>query len=241
MPLLFVTEPLPEAVWPHLSASVVIHLVYFALLVTAYRGADLSIVYPIARGLPPLFVVVGAWAVLGEVPPLLGALGVVAIAGGVITVGLATKKRDAKADRRVSRSIALAVATAVFIGGYTLIDGIGVREAGGMVSYLVWLTAIQGALFAIGALAIGGRPLAREVWQRKGIALTTGVLSAGGYAVALWAMERAPLALVAALRETGVLFAAIIGFAFLKEPFGRRRIAAAAVVATGAVLVWLGG
>lgn len=241
LPLLFVVAPVPEAAWPHLGLSVVAHLVYFALLVTAYRGADLSTVYPIARGLPPLFVVVGAWALVGETPTLLGALGVLCIGGGVVSVGLATRRRDDDDDRRVTRSIGLAVATAVFIAGYTLIDGVGVRVAGGVVSYLVWLTAIQGTLFALGALAIGGRPLAREVWQRRGTALLTGVLSAGGYAVALWAMVRAPIALVAALRETAVLFAAIIGFFVLREPFGRRRIVAAAVVAAGAVLVRLGG
>ena len=239
LPLLFVVGPLPEAAWPHLGASVVVHLVYFALLTTAYRGADLSIVYPIARGTPPLLVVLGAAAVAGETPTLLGALGVACIAGGVITVGASAKRGDGEKSR--VRSVTLALATAVFIAGYTLLDGLGVRAAGSTPAYLIWLTTIQGALFAIGATALGGRPLLREVSRRKGVAVLTGVLSAGGYAVALWAMSSSPIALVAALRETSVVFAAVIGFAFLKEPFGRRRIAAAALVAAGAVLVRSGG
>lgn len=241
IPLLFVVPPLPEAAWPHLAASVAVHLVYFALLVMAYRSADLSLVYPIARGLPPLIVAVGAWVFIGERPTPVGALGVICIATGVLMVGFASKPKEGEDVRPRARSIGLAALTAVFIGGYTMLDGTGVRAAGGTVSYVVWLTALEGTLFALGALAVGGRSLATEVWERKGVAALTGVMSAGGYAVVLFAMQDSPIALVAALRETAVIFAAIIGYAVLKEPFGPRRIAAAAVVATGAVLVRLGG
>src|SRR5690606_4462661 len=108
------------------------------------------------------------------------------------------------------RVVVLALATAACIASYTLLDGLGARAARDPVAYMVWLSAIQGAIFAAGALAIGRARLAREVRARWKIGLLTGVLSAGGYTVALWAMTQAPIALVAALRETAVLFAAVI-------------------------------
>ena len=230
-PLLFFVEAPPAAAWPYLLASQVSHLGYFSLLIMGYRRGDLSLVYPIARGVPPLLVTAGAWAIAGEQPtPWVGA-GVVCIALGVAAVAGGKFQR---------RSIQLALATAVFIAGYTILDGLGVREAGDFVSYVVWLTTIQGALFAAGAVVVGGRPLVREAWERRGTALATGTLSVAGYAVALWAMQQAPLGSVAALRETAVIFAAILGALVLKEPFGSRRIAAATIVAAGAMMIRVG-
>lgn len=230
-PLLFVVGPPPAEAWPYLLASQVLHLGYFSLLIMGYRRGDLSLVYPIARGVPPLLVTLGAWTIIGERPSLLSGVGVLCIASGVIGIAAAQFDR---------RAIQLALATALFIAGYTMVDGLGVRTSGGVATYLIWLSTIQGALFATGALFVGGREVAKEVWERRTTAVLTGVLSVGGYAVALWAMRQAPLGSVAALRETAVVFAAVLGAAALKEPFGKRRIAAACVVAFGAVLIRLG-
>lgn len=233
-PLTLLVPPLPEAAWLHLGVSIAVHLVYFSLLVSAYRVGDLSFVYTVARGLPPVLVTALTAALISERPSVVAVAGVLAITGGVLSLGLTGKGAP---PRKV---LALSLATAVCIATYTLIDGTGSRAAGNPLSYLVWLTAIQGTLFAVGALAIGGRPLASEVRARSGAGFVTGILSAGGYAVALWAMTEAPIGLVAALRETSVLFAAVLGAFALKEPLGPRRIAGAALVTTGAVLVRLG-
>lgn len=231
-PLTLVVPAPDPASWALLAASVGVHLVYFALLVAAYRRGDLSFVYTIARGVPPLLVALAAWVVVGEDPGWLGLAGVGLIAMGVLWLGLGPRTGE--------RPLALALLTAVFIASYTVLDGLGARRSDAPIGYLVWLVALQGTLFAVGALAWKGAPLAEEVWRRRGVGLLTGVLSAGGYAVAVWAMARAPIALVAALRETAVIFAAILGAVVLREPFGRRRLLAAALVAAGVVCVRLG-
>lgn len=238
--LLLVPIPAPES-WAPLAASIAIHVVYFGLLIAAYRGGDLSLVYTIARGVPPVLVAGAAWAFVGERPTPLGLVGVVAIAAGVFALHRrpAGEKRDAARARR--RVTLLALATAVCIAAYTVIDGVGARASGEVISYWLWLIAGEGLLFALGALAIGGRTVAREAALRWRTALATGIMSAAGYGVALWAMTYAPIALVAALRETAVLFAAILGAVMLREPFGPRRIAAAALVAAGAICIRFAG
>lgn len=233
-PLLFALPPPPEGAWPLLAASIAVHVTYFALLNLAYREGDLSFVYTIARGVPPLLVAAGALVVANETPSPLGAVGVVLVAAGVLVLGWSSSSHR----RRV---VVLALATAACIATYTLLDGLGARAARDPIPYMVWLSTIQGALFAAGALAVGGGDLAREVRARWKVGLLTGVLSAAGYTVALWAMTEAPIALVAALRETAVLFGALLGTLFLREPFDRRRIVAAIVVAAGTIAIRLGG
>lgn len=238
LPLLFwVPAPAPEA-RPFLAASVAVHLVYTAMLVVAYRKGDLSFVYPIARGLPPLLVVMTAWPVAGERPSLLGFGGVLLVALGVLSM---TASRRAGEERTQLRPLLLAVAIALSIATYTTVDGVGVRRADTAVGYIVWLSSVQGAIFAVGALALGGAPLRREVWARRWTGLVAGVIAAAGYGVVLWAMTRAPIGLVAALRETSVVFAAILGTTLLGEPMGRRRVVGAALVALGVIAVRLGG
>jgi len=238
IPLVFVfPTPAPEA-WPHLSASTAVHLVYLALLVAAYERGDLSLVYPIARGLPPAIVGAAAWIFVGEALTPLGVGGLVLVTGGVLFIGWDAVVGRAGTRRRAS--VILAVATAICIATYTVIDGVGVRASESPFGYVVWLFLGEGAGFLLYALARGGRPIVETVWSRKKVALIAGVLSAGGYAVALWAMAQAPIALVAALRETSVVFAAILGTALLGEPFGRRRIIAAALVAVGVIAIRLG-
>ncbi len=238
-PLMLVVEPPSLAAAPYLAASIAVHLVYFSLLVAAYRAADLSLVYPIARGVPPLIVAGASWLVAGEAAPWLGIVGVGLVGVGVLSLGL-VRAPSTTPDRPRARGLGLAFATAGFIAAYTTIDGLGVRASGSPFGYAVWLTAIQGALFAAGAMVVGGAPLRREVWARKREGALTGVLSAGGYAIALWAMSTSPIAFVAALRETSVVFAAILGALFLKEPFGRPRVIAAVLVACGVIAIQSG-
>ncbi|MFK7985603.1 MAG: EamA family transporter [Sandaracinaceae bacterium] len=230
-PLTMVVDAPAPASYPFLAVSVVVHLGYFSLLVAAYRRGDLSFVYPIARGLPPVLVAAVSAVFLHETLTPLSTAGVALIALGVLTVGWPTRNADAP------RPLGLALGTAAFITVYTLLDGWGVRAAGGAVPFLVWLTAVQGSLFFLGALALRRAALLKALKSRPGPPLAAGLLSAGGYGVALYAMAASPIALVSALRETSVLFAAVLGAVLLKEPFGRRRLLAAAVIAAGVVCV----
>ncbi|MBX2800840.1 MAG: DMT family transporter [Myxococcales bacterium] len=226
--------PWPEAAAvPYLATSVGVHLVYTVLLVLAYRSGDLSLVYPVARGTPPMLVAV-AMVPLGERLSAPHGLGVVVLALGVFV--LAPTKTGAASRRAMGWALGCALCTAT----YTIVDGTGTRLAGGAVSYVSWLTGVQGALFALGALALEGRPLLARTWERRGTALGAGILSAAGYGVALWAMTQAPIAAVAALREASVPMAALLGVWWLGEHLDARRGVALGLVVLGAVLLRLG-
>gem|GEM_PF-345913 len=198
---------------------------YFVFLAGAYRWGDLSFAYPVMRGGGPLIVALAGGSVFGEV---LSATHWAAIA--LISMGILALASGAH-DRRATY---FAVGNAMVIAAYTLIDAKGVRASGAPISYTLWFFAANG--FVIGALGWlqRGRDLgtyARRRWPR---AMLGGALALGAYGIALWAMTLAPVALVAVLRETSVIFAAIIGALFLREKFTRRRL-----IATGAVLCGL--
>lgn len=221
----FVPAPAPAS-WPWLAASALVHILYFIFLAGAYRWGELSYTYPVMRGGGPMIVaVVGALA-LGEVLPLAETLGVLMICVGIFAFA------SGKHDRRAT---GFAVANAVVIAAYTLIDAQGARSSGAPVSYTLWFFAANGAVILVYGFVRGrGAAMAdyfRTKWPR---ALLGGSLAVGAYGIALWAMTRAPVALVAVLRETSVIFAALLGAFFLREKLTRRRLAA-----TGAVMLGL--
>jgi len=214
-----------QASWPWLAGSALVHILYFVFLAGAYRWGDLSFAYPVMRGGGPLIVALAGGSGFGEV---LSATHWAAIA--LISMGILALASGAH-DRRATY---FAVGNAMVIAAYTLIDAKGVRASGAPISYTLWFFAANG--FVIGALGWlqRGRDLgtyARRRWPR---AMLGGALALGAYGIALWAMTLAPVALVAVLRETSVIFAAIIGALFLREKFTRRRL-----IATGAVLCGL--
>lgn len=225
----FVELPGP-AVWPYIAASMAIHIGYYVALVGAYRAGDLSHGYPLMRGIAPLIVSLCALAWLGEAPTSLVWVGVVLICGGVLSLGLAGFSwRESKA------STGWALANAVIIAAYTLVDAAGVRTASKPQTYVVWLFVLDALPFTLLVLALKRTQLlsyARTFWLRG---LVGGALSAAAYGIVLWAMTRAPVAAVAALRETSVIFAALIGAWLLKEGHLARRIAGAATVAAGVI------
>ena len=229
--LAIVAIPASES-WPYLFGSIVIHHAYYLALAYGYRFGDLSHVYPIARGIAPPLVAIVAWGFAGEAPGVLGAIAVVVISGGILSLAVGTDGRLAAA-----KPLALALATGVSIAGYTLCDGLGGRMAGDVFGYIVWLFVIDAVPFtALVALRYRARldeALARA-WRPAALG---GVLAAGAYAMVIWAMTRAPMAQVSALRETSVIMAALIGTRLLREPFGTRRVVAASLVAAGAVLL----
>lgn len=227
--------PAPEkAAWPWLAASALIHLGYFTALAAAYRAGDLSHAYPIMRGAAPLIVALVAAVAFGEVPGAGGWIGVLLICGGVLWLGLAGF------DWRRSRTATgWALANAAVIAAYTLVDAAGVRVAGGAARYVLWLHLFMGMPYVLLVLATRGREFLRHAAGHWARGLAGGAAVVAAYGVALWAMTRAPVAAVAALRETAVIFGALIGAWVLKEGHARRRLAGAAAVFAGVVVLKL--
>jgi len=242
-PLLVVGAP-PTAAWPFIGASLVVHIAYYVTLAGAYKHGDLGMTYPIMRGSAPLLVALGSSLVLGESLSPLAWAGVVAVTLGVALVGLA-HPGEALHHRR---ALSFALANAVVIMTYTFIDGSGVRTAvreGGLaMSYVLLLFVLDGApypaLVVLKRDAAGRRAIVEYARRRWPLAALGGAASIGSYAIALWAMTRAPVASVAALRETSVLFAALLGTVLLKERFGLQRAIGTGVIVGGVMALRFG-
>jgi drug/metabolite transporter (DMT)-like permease len=224
---------LPSRAWPWLAASVTIHNVYYVFLLRGYAHGDLSHVYPIARGLSPLLVSLLSGAVAGEHLSALELAGAGFVSLGVASVALAGGVPRGAAWWPTT----YAVASGVTIASYTLADGVGARVAGSPLSYVVWLNLFSGVWLVV-AVAWRRRnsidAYLRRHWIRGAGA---GAIATVGYAIAVWALSRGALAHVAALRETSVIFAALIGATFLGEPLGRVRVGAACLIVGGLVLM----
>ncbi len=222
--------PLPAgASWPYLGASAAIHVGYFSTLVAAYRVGDLGHAYPLMRGIAPLLVALFGVVLLDEHPSASVWLGIALISAGILSLGLLQRGRAQRA------ATLWALANAAIIAGYTLVDGTGARLSGSPAGYVAALFWLQGLLFVTLVAILRQRAAfeyAARNWQRG---LIGGLFLISAYGIVLWAMTRAPVAAVAALRETSVIFAALLGSLFLKEPFGRQRLFAACAVALGVI------
>lgn len=230
----FVPLPAPAS-WPYIAVSLVIHIGYYSALVGTYRAGDLSHGYPLMRGVAPLLVAGFGAAVLGELPGAWMWLGIILISGGVI--GIAFVGGASFLHNR--RATGWALTNAALIAAYTLVDGTGVRLAGSTASYAAWVFFLDGFPYVLIVAWLRRAEFlryARRHWQRG---LAGAALSVVAYVIVLWAMTRAPIAAVAALRETSVIFAAILGAWLLKEPFGRARLAGAAAVLAGVIALRL--
>lgn len=231
----FVPYPVPEA-WPYIIASLLIHGIYYYGLAEAYRAGDLSHMYPIARGSAPLVTAIGAYLIVGEDPGPRGTIGILVLASGILLLALRGGRADAAFN---GRAVSFAIFTALAIAAYTLVDGIGARLGPNAYGYIYWLLLTDGLMMLVfGVLWFGraGFQHSAQTWALLGAA---GFMSMVAYAIAIWAMSQAPIALVAALRETSVMFAALIGIVFLREPIVPVRVVAAAIVVCGIVLVRL--
>ncbi|HVO89138.1 MAG TPA: EamA family transporter [Casimicrobiaceae bacterium] len=222
----FVPIPAPS-VWWFIAASSVIHFGYYITLAQAYRSGDLSFAYPLMRGTAPLIVAVLGIVVLGERPTVQVAIGILLICAGIVSIAFVRRERHPPAAAR------WAFANAALIACYTLVDGAGARASGNALGYVSWLLFLEGWPFLLWIYWRNGRravSYVRTQWRRH---LVGGLFSLAAYAIVLWAMTRAPVAAVAALRETSVLFAALFGSIWLKEGFGPMRLAGAASVVAG--------
>ena len=231
---LIAAVPLPaSASWPFLATSIGIHVGYFATLARAYRIGDLGHAYPLMRGTAPLLVALFGVALLDEHPGATTWLGIVLISAGILSIGLLQQGR---AQRDATR---WALMNAAIIASYTLVDGAGVRLSGTPAGYGAWMFWLQGLPFVALVIALRRRAAldyARRNWQHG---LAGGLCVVSAYGIVLWAMTQAPVAAVAALRETSVIFAALLGSLFLKERFGWRRAIGACAVALGVMALRL--
>ena len=230
--------PVPPLVsWPFLAASLALHVVYAALVVKTYQTGDLSVGYPLMRGSAPPIVALIGWLALGEVIGTTGWIAVLLVSAGALTLVLSERRRTG----RFGRASVYALANALVIAGYSIADGLGARASGHAISYVLWLFLLD----ALGVLALTMSrrrlgPILEYGRSRGRVALLGGAGSLGAYGLAIWAATQAPLALVAALRESSIVFGTLIGAFVLGENVGLPRWAAVGIIVAGVILLRAG-
>jgi len=228
----FLALPARES-WPLIGASVVFQVLYFVLVASTYRIADMSQTYPIMRGTAPLLVATASVFVLSESLSPLAWSGIAVICLGILSMAAAPSTGQRK-------GLVLALINAGVIAGYTLVDGVGVRKSGAPAAYTLWIFLLTGLPLAAWALATRRRVFCRYVIGQWHLGVVGGFGTVASYGLALWAMTAAPIATVSALRETSILFGVVISALVLKEQLTRTRVIAACIIAGGAMVLRLG-
>lgn len=239
VPLLCVVGWPDSGAWPYIAATTVVHLGYYATLAAAYRHGDFGLTYPVMRGSAPLLVALASQALMGEVLSAWAWFGILVICTGVLLLGVASQRGGAGGSS-VRLALTFALLNALLIASYTIIDGLGVRASGNALSYVATLFLFDAFPYLL--MTLWGRSPAMRVqaWQymarRWPVAGIGTLASLGSYGIALWAMTQAPVAVVAALRETSVLFAVAIGFFALREKVSWPKLAGAGTIVCG---IWM--
>ncbi|NVZ19386.1 EamA family transporter [Pseudomonas costantinii] len=228
----FIELPAKES-WPFIGASVVLQVLYFVLVSSTYRIADMSQTYPIMRGTAPLLVAAVSVFLLSESLSTFAWLGIAVISLGILSMAAAPSAGQKK-------GLMLALINAGVIASYTLIDGLGVRKSGAPVAYTLWIFLLTGIPLAAWALVTRRHAFCRYLGRHWRPGIIGGFGTIASYGLALWAMTSAPIATVSALRETSILFGMVISALVLKEHLPRIRVAAACTIAAGAMLLRLG-
>lgn len=227
--------PPMRASWPYIGASVGIHAAYMIALSQAYRYSDFSSAYPIARGTAP--VLIFAWSLL-VLKETLSGQELMAVSGIIIGILVfSTRRLGVVVNDR--KALVYALLTAFCIAAYTLVDGIGVRKSGSVTGYMVWMNILEIIPLMLYTFLRRGSKVFSALAKNKLLMMMGGMLAFGGYWIVIWAMTQAPIALVAALRETSIIIAALIGAYYFKEPSGKRRIIAAVIVCISVVVLRL--
>jgi drug/metabolite transporter (DMT)-like permease len=228
----FLPQPDPAS-WPYLATTMVLQILYFSLVAAAYGAADMSIVYPLMRGLAPLLVASVGTVLLGEQPGPFGWLGISLICGGVLSMALRGHGTDAR------RGIVLALINAIVIATYTIVDGTGARLSGAPLSYVLWLNILAGVPFLLWTLLRNRVALVAHLRRYWVLGFVGGFANVASYGLALWAMTQAPIAIIAALRETSILWGTVIAVLILRERIDAPRVIATVIIAGGAVVLRL--
>jgi drug/metabolite transporter (DMT)-like permease len=229
-PLLFFLPAPAAASWPYAFLSAALQIGYCLFLIRAYRDGQLGQVYPIARGSAPLLVALGAAAFAGEHLSGRALVGLGLVSSGIVGLSAGRGRPDI-------RSTLAALITGLFVAGYMVTDGVGVRLSGRPISYVVWMTFIQGAPMPFVYLLIRRKFPALRPDRETFKALGGGLLGLVGYGVVVWAMSTTDMAKVSGLRETSILFATILGAMFLKERLTIARALCAVLISAGAILL----
>lgn len=228
--LFFVPMPAAEA-WPYLIASAALHIGYQALLMRSFTLGDFGQMYPIARGTAPLVVTLLAALFLHEIPDTPQLAGVAVACAGL--TGLALWGIRGSGRRPDWPALLAALGTGLTIAGYTVVDGVGVRASGTPLGFMAWLMLLQGSAIPAYTAYRRGAALLPQLRPHAARGLLGAVLSVAAYVLVLWAQTKAPLAPIAALRESSIIVGAAIGTLFFKERFGGPRIAAAGLMVVG--------
>lgn len=239
MILPFVAQP-ARASWPFIGLSVGLQTVYYVLVAATYRRADMGQAYPLMRGTAPMIVALASGLVFAEALPAAGWAGVAMISAGILALALpAGWWRGRWTVPAGGAGSGFALATALVIAAYTIGDGLGVRRSGAAPGYTLWIFLLTAPPVLGWSLWCRGRafPAAVVARWRDGLSGALGTMIS--YGIALWAMTQAPVAMVAALRETSILFAIAISALVLGEGIGPRRITAAVAIALGAAVLRL--
>ncbi|HEY9369796.1 DMT family transporter [Streptomyces sp.] len=227
---LFVPLPAAEA-WPYLIASALLHVGYMALLMRSFALGDFGQMYPIARGTAPLAVTLLAAVFVHEIPDSAQLAGVAVACAGLTGLALWGIRGT---DRRPDWPALLAAGgTGLAIAAYTVVDGVGVRASDTPLGYIAWLMILEGLAIPAYALYRRRRDLITQLRPHATRGLLGATLSVTAYSLVLWAQTKAPLAPIAALRESSIIVGAAIGTVFFKERFGGPRIAAAGLMVVG--------
>jgi len=230
--LLIPVLPIPDSKsWPYIIAAVIIHVSYFLLLSKSYSMGDFGAVYPIVRGLPPLIVLLLSVLFLDEPLNLSGASGAVFIGAGVLALEIGNKCRSVNL-------LFFAFSTALMIAAYTVVDGLGARESGNSTSFFAWFTLLQSIIYVtIVFRTRGSSNCIKHIRKKWKHGFLGGAMSFSAYAIVLWAMTKAPIPYVSALRETSVLFASVVAIVFLGEPVRKSRVFSAMLIFTGILIL----
>lgn len=218
--------------WPFIAASGVASVLYFSMVAATYRAADMSLAYPVMRGSAPLIVGLAAIPLFGEYLPLTAWIAIGIISAGIFSMAIVRHEHG-------SAGLLLAILTGVVIAICTLIDAEGARRSQSPAAYTLWIFALTGLLLGAWAAIARRAEFPRFLRHNWPLSLVSGAGALCSYGTALWAMTMAPVATVAALRETTVLFGAALAWLVLKERIGRPRLAAIAIIALGAAVLRL--
>ena len=224
--------PAPPSL-PYLVLSSVLQIGYSLFLVRAYRDGELSSVYPIARGSAPLLVTLGAAVVARELPSTAGLTGIACVSSGIILLTLGGNRPDPK-------SAVAAFVTGIFIASYMVVDGLGVRLSESASSYAAWQAVTAGLLIPLSFVIIRRRVPALPRGKEGALVVGAGILGTLGYCIAIWAMSQSAMGGVSAIRETSILFAALIGTFVLHEKMTLPKILGALMVTAGVICLSAG-